>query len=51
MTAAQKVIKCLAVAFAVFLIVTIFTAAISVLFGIGCIIYYNNEKSDSTSIC
>lgn len=51
MTAAQKVIKTLAVAFAVFLIITIFTAAISVLFGIGCIIYYNDEPVDTTTIC
>lgn len=51
MTAAQKVIKCLAVAFAVFLIVTIFTTAISVLFSLGAFVYYNNEKGDTTSIC
>mgnify|MGYP004546154715 FL=1 len=51
MTAAQKAIKCLAVAFAVFLIVTIFTTAISVLFSLGAFVYYNNEKGDTTSIC
>lgn len=51
MTAAQKVIKCLAVAFAVFLIVTIFTTAISVLFSIGAFVYYKDEKSDTMNIC
>lgn len=51
MTAAQKVIKCLAVALAVFLIVTIFTTAISVLFSLGAFIYYKDEKGDTTSIC